>query len=91
MARIRIKQFGPIKEGFSDNGGFLEVRKVTVFIGKQGSGKSSIAKLISTMTWLEKAMTRGDLREQDLARYNRFRKNTVLIKIYITISEMILR
>ncbi len=60
MSRIRIKHFGPIKEGIIYNNGWLDIKKVTVFIGNQGSGKSSIAKLISTFAWIEKVLTRGD-------------------------------
>lgn len=52
--------FGPIKEGYTGDDGWIEVKKVTVFIGDQGSGKSTVAKLISTLTWLEKSMNRGD-------------------------------
>ena len=33
MAKLRVKNFGPIKEGVSDNDGFIEIRKITVFIG----------------------------------------------------------
>ncbi|MBX7154237.1 MAG: ATP-binding protein [Bacteriodetes bacterium] len=60
MSRIKIKNFGPIKEGYQEYDGWLDVKKVTVFIGNQGSGKSVIAKLISTFSWMEKALTRGD-------------------------------
>ena len=60
MSKIRIKNFGPIKEGYNENDGWLDIKKVTVFIGNQGSGKSTVAKLISTFTWMEKALTRGD-------------------------------
>ena len=56
MSRIRIKNFGPIKEGFQENNGWVDIKKVTLFIGNQGSGKSTIAKLISTFTWLEKSL-----------------------------------
>ena len=59
MSKIRIQNFGPIKEGYQDNDGWLDVKKITVFIGNQGSGKSTLAKLISTMTWIEKALVRG--------------------------------
>lgn len=61
MSKIRIKNFGPIKEGFQENDAWMEVKKVTVFIGNQGSGKSTVAKVISTLTWLEKALNRGDI------------------------------
>lgn len=60
MSSIRIKHFGPIKEGYQAKDGWLDIQKVTVFIGNQGSGKSTIAKLISTFTWIEKALVRGD-------------------------------
>lgn len=61
MSKIRIKYFGPIKEGYLENDGWLDVKKVTVFIGNQGAGKSTAAKVISTLTWLEKAINRGDI------------------------------
>lgn len=60
MSRIKIKNFGPIKEGFGDE--WIDIKKVTVFIGNQGSGKSTIAKLISTFKWMEKARIRQDIR-----------------------------
>ncbi|MBQ7158992.1 MAG: ATP-binding protein [Treponema sp.] len=59
MAKLRVKNFGPIKEGFSENDGFMEIRKATVFIGEQGAGKSTVAKLYSTFLWLEKAFFCG--------------------------------
>lgn len=61
MKKIRVKNFGPIKEGNKATDGWLDVPKVTVFIGNQGSGKSTVAKLISSFVWLEKNLTRGDV------------------------------
>lgn len=61
MSKIRIKNFGPIKDGYLENDGWLDIKKVSVFIGNQGSGKSTIAKLISSFMWLEKAIIRGDI------------------------------
>lgn len=60
MSKIKIKNFGPIKDGYNENDGWLDIKKVTVFIGNQGSGKSTVAKLISNFIWMEKALTRGD-------------------------------
>lgn len=80
MSKIRIKNFGPIRNGRIDNDGWIEIKKVTLFIGNQGSGKSTIAKLISTFTWFEKALTRGDydkkaFEEKDvLKRYLEYHK-----------------
>ncbi|MDP2887695.1 MAG: AAA family ATPase [Bacteroidota bacterium] len=62
MSKIRIKNFGPIKEGCQEYDGWIDIKKVTVFIGNQGSGKSTVAKLISTFMWLEKALIRGDMK-----------------------------
>lgn len=62
MSKIKINNFGPIKVGCQENDGWIEVevKKVTVFIDNQGSGKSTVAKLISTFSWIEKALIRGD-------------------------------
>lgn len=65
MSKIKVKYFGPVKEGLSENNGWIEIKKVTIFIGNQGSGKSTIAKLISTFSWIEKVLTRGDFNEKE--------------------------
>lgn len=70
MSRIRIKNFGPIKSGLNENDGWINIKKVTLFIGNQGTGKSTIAKLISSMTWIEKAL----IRDKDLFKINKVDK-----------------
>jgi len=75
MSRIRIKNFGPIKEGCLDNDGWIDIKKVTVFIGNQGSGKSTVAKLISTLMWIEKALVRGDYEKNWFEKRNRLKKH----------------
>ena len=60
MAKLKIRNFGPITKGFDENDGWLEISPVTVFIGNQATGKSTIAKLYATFTWLEKALVRKD-------------------------------
>lgn len=49
MRRLIIRNIGPIESVD------IRLNKVNVFIGPQGSGKSTIAKIISFCTWLEKA------------------------------------
>jgi predicted ATPase len=70
MAKIKILNFGAIKaglsEGLSENEGFIDIKKVTLFIGNQGVGKSTVAKLISTLSWIEKALVRGDVKEKNV-------------------------
>ena len=73
MTKIRIKNFGPIKQGCPDDDGWIDIKKVSVFIGNQGSGKSCVAKLISTFTWIEKALVRGDYAISDFSAV-KFRK-----------------
>jgi predicted ATPase len=75
MNKIRVRNFGPIKEGYQENDGWMDIKKVTVFIGNQGSGKSSVAKLISTFMWMEKALTRGDYdAKKEFINNDRFRR-----------------
>jgi predicted ATPase len=73
MTQLRIKNFGPLRDGLTDNGGWIEFKKVTVFIGNQGSGKSCIAKIFSTFAWIEKVLTRGDYDKKWFERKNRLR------------------
>lgn len=73
MSRIRIRNFGPIKDGCMTNNGWVDIQKVTVFIGNQGSGKSTVAKLISTFTWIEKALVRGDYNKKWFERKNKLK------------------
>lgn len=72
MSKIKIKNFGPIKEGYQQDDGYLDIKKVTVFIGNQGSGKSTVAKAIASMVWLEKALNRGDVKEEEYRNLNAF-------------------
>lgn len=48
MRHLLIKDIGPIK--LAD----IELKRFNVFIGHQSSGKSTIAKVISTCNWIEK-------------------------------------
>lgn len=81
MSKIRIKNFGPIKEGYLENDGWLDIKKVTVFIGNQGSGKSTVAKLISTLSWIEKAIEKRIIKQDELSLYNRFLKQLAYQRI----------
>lgn len=71
MQELLIQNFGPIA---NKNEVILKINKVTVFCGMQGSGKSSIAKLLSTFLWLEKALVRGDFSVEELTSKDDFRK-----------------
>lgn len=66
MSKLKVENFGPITSGFTEDDGFMDFRKVTVFIGNQGSGKSSVAKLFSTCSWLEKALFRGWIKPPEI-------------------------
>ena len=73
MNKIKIKNFGPVREGCQGNDGWLDINKVTVFIGNQGSGKSTVAKLISIFTKIEKSLVRGDFEKKWLETKNRLK------------------
>ena len=48
-------------EDFDSEDGFIDFSKLTLFIiGGQGTGKSTVAKLFSLCSWLEKAFFRDD-------------------------------
>ena len=61
MAKLKIRNFGPIQKGFSENDGFLEISPVTVICGNQATGKSTIAKLYSIFSWLEKTVVKAGI------------------------------
>ena len=56
MTTIKIRNIGPIKEVEE-----ITLNRVNVFMGPQSSGKSTIAKIISYCTWLEKEMATSHL------------------------------
>jgi predicted ATPase len=68
MSKIRVKHFGPIREGLVAQDGWIDIRKVTLFLGDQGTGKSTLAKVLATMTWMEKVLVRGDETAESLAK-----------------------
>lgn len=72
MSKLKIRNFGPIRDGYQEDEGWFDINKVTVFIGNQGSGKSTVAKLYSTLSWIEKALVRGDIREKDILKKGQF-------------------
>ena len=61
MTTIKIRNIGPIKEVPE-----ITLNRVNVFMGPQSSGKSTIAKIISFCTWVEKDVaTSQSLKEYD--------------------------
>lgn len=64
--RLIVKSFGPIRD--------LDItfKKVTLFIGDQGTGKSCVAKLFSMFKWLEKVLSQKKYKLNYFEQYNRF-------------------
>ena len=48
MTKLIVRNIGPIKDVD------IELKKVNVFIGPQGCGKSTLAKIVSFCSWMEK-------------------------------------
>lgn len=65
---LTIHQFGPISDAD------VIFNKYTVLIGKQGSGKSTIAKLYSMFTWMEKGLARRITSVKYMTQYSRFQQ-----------------
>ena len=65
--RLIVKSFGPIKE--ID----ITFKKVTLFIGDQGTGKSCVAKLFSMFVWLEKVLSLKKYPQSYFEQYKRFK------------------
>ena len=72
--KFKIKHFGPIVEGFTDHE-YMDIRGVSLFIGSQGTGKSSVAKALSTLIWIEKALIRKDFTVKQLQSPGRFKSH----------------
>lgn len=66
--RLIVKSFGPVKD--------LDIlfKKVTLFIGDQGTGKSCVAKLFSMFKWTEKVLSQKKYNLSYFEQYNRFQK-----------------
>ena len=65
--RLIVKSFGPVKD--------LDIifKKVTLFIGDQGTGKSCLAKLFSLFKWTEKVLSQKKYKLSYFEQYNRFK------------------
>lgn len=70
MNKLQIKNVGPIRNGMGS--GYMEFDSLTVFLGPQASGKSTIAKIYSSMVWLEKAILRDELSIENCEQENFF-------------------
>lgn len=55
MAKLTIDNFGPIKNAE------FELKKVNVFIGQQGEGKSCVMKIAAFCMWVEKVYLSGEI------------------------------
>lgn len=66
--QLIVKSFGPIKELN------ITFKKVTLFVGDQGTGKSCVAKLFAMFKWLEKVLSQKKYNISYFTQYDRFKK-----------------
>lgn len=71
MTKLAVQNVGPIHKGLGEDH-YFDFDGVTIFTGTQGSGKSTVAKLYSSLTWLEKALERGELQDVEVIDYTYF-------------------
>ncbi len=66
--RLIVKSFGPVKD--------IDIvfRKITLFVGDQGMGKSCLAKLFSMFKWTEKVLSQKKYNLSYFGQYDRFKK-----------------
>ena len=71
MRHLIIKNVGPIKNVD------IELKRFNILIGAQSSGKSTIAKILSTCSWVEKeiATTQNPNSIQDAASFSSLVEN----------------
>lgn len=65
MPTIQIKNIGPLKDT-----GKINISSLTLFIGKQSSGKSTLMKILCYCSWIEKQVMIGD--ENPLYQYTHY-------------------
>lgn len=65
MIRLHIKNVGPVKDVA------IELKRFNFFIGRQSSGKSTIAKIVSFCTWMEKEVQTHPNLLGDLSQYEK--------------------
>ena len=68
MTYLHIKNVGPVVEVA------FELKRFNFFMGRQSSGKSTIAKIVSFCTWMEKEVQTHPDRQGDLSQYERMFK-----------------
>lgn len=75
MATIHIKNIGPLKDT-----GPIELTRITLLLGPQGSGKSTFLKILCHIRWVEKQLMIKAKKVSDYSAYKRFYKS--LIQFY---------
>lgn len=83
MQKLIIRNIGPVKEVN------IELNKLNVFIGPQSSGKSTIAKIISFCSWLEKANSKGLIFNEENEAYRRLQSYHRLSSNYFSENSYI--
>lgn len=69
MNKLLIQNVGPIKNSSSE---YVLFDKLTVFLGPQASGKSTVAKIYSSLVWLEKAIYRNEVTKEQYSEASFF-------------------
>ncbi len=75
MTKLSVKNVGPIKGGCADP--YILFDSLTVFLGPQSAGKSTIAKIYASLAWLEKAILRDEIVEEQWGKVDFFLQEVI--------------
>ena len=80
MATIHIKDVGPLKDT-----GIINLTRITLLLGPQGAGKSTLMKILCYCRWIEKEIMLDARKANHYTRYKRFIK--LLMKFHRLSSD----
>ena len=80
MVRLSVRNLGPLKNCE------IYLKKINIFIGPQGSGKSTMARLYAAFSWIEKSFRRGNLSRKEFTNV-RFRSILGYVQIDDYLSD----
>ncbi len=80
MATIRIRNIGPIRDT-----GEVTLTRITLLLGPQGAGKSTLMKILCFCRWIEKEIMLAP--QKKIAHYTRYKRFVKSLKSFYRLSD----